>query len=132
MRTRPNSTDLITVARQTFADTLLPEMADKYRYTALMVANALANAERELACGDAPLRAELERLRVLYPSAPATEEPLATQLDRINRRLAVDIRKGTFLSDRPRREQVRNHLVQTTMERVRETNPKYLKKEGLE
>ena len=132
MRTRPHAQDLVAVARTTFADKLMPELPPDVRYLALMVANALANAERELAAGDGPGRAELARLQSIYPTAAVTEEPLPIQLDRFNRQLSVDIRRGAFLSDRSRREELRNHLVQTTMERVRETNPKYLKREGLE
>jgi len=132
MRNRPNGADLLAAARQTFLSALMPHLPDEERYTALMVANAMANAEREAAAGDTPLRAELDRLRAIYPSAPAGDDPVAVQLDRFNRQLAVDLRKGTFEADRAGREHVRMHLVQTAMERVRETNPKYLQREGLE
>ncbi len=132
MRTRPNGADLLSIARDVFRDELMPHLPDEARYTALMIANAMANAERELMRGDAALQAELDRLRVLYPAAPESEEPVAVQLERLNRHLAVDIRKGGFFSDRARREEIRTHLVQSTLERVRESNPKYLKSEGLE
>jgi len=132
MRNRPNAADLLAIARETFLSELMPHVPDGDRYTALMVANAMANAERESAAGDTPLRAELERLRVIYPRAPASDDPVAVQLDRFNRQLAVDLRKGAHEADRARREQVRTHLVLTAIERVRESNPKYLQREGLE
>jgi len=131
MRTRPNALDLIRIAREVFSEQLMGDLPPARRYAALMIANALGGAERELAANEAPLRAELERLTALYPHAPVTDAPLAVLLDRFNRQLAVDIRKGTFMHDRARREQVRTHLVQTTIERMRETNPKYLEREGL-
>jgi hypothetical protein len=131
MHTRPNAADLLLIARETFVSDLMPHLPETVRYEALMVANAMANAERECAAGEASLRSELERLRVIYPAAPDSNEPVDVQLDRINRRLAVDIRKGTFARDRALREQIRTHLVQTAIERLRETNPKYLQKEGL-
>jgi hypothetical protein len=132
MRNRPNGADLLAIARQTFLSELMPRLPEEERYTALMVANAMANAEREAAAGDVPLRAELDRLRAIYPSAPASDDPVTVQLNRFNRQLAVDLRKGTHEADRARREQVRTHLVLTAMERVRESNPKYLQREGLQ
>jgi hypothetical protein len=132
MRNRPNGADLLAIARQTFLSEVMPRLPEEERYTALMVANAMANAEREAAAGDVPLRAELDRLRAIYPSAPASDDPVTVQLNRFNRQLAVDLRKGTHEADRARREQVRTHLVLTAMERVRESNPKYLQREGLE
>ena len=132
MRNRPNAADLLAIARKTFLSSLVPHLPDEDRYTALMVANAMANAEREIAAGDGPLDAELARLRAIYPSVPASADPVAVQLDRFNRQLAVDLRQGSPMKDRARREKVHMHLVLTAIERVREANPKYLKSEGLE
>ena len=132
MRNRPVARDLLEIAERVFRDDLLPALPAEKRYPALMVANAIANARREIAAGEVPLAAELVRLQALYPDAPATDEALVIQLERLNRHLAVDIRKGNAFIDRARREQIRTHLVQTAIERVREANPKYLKNEGLE
>jgi len=131
VRTRPNAADLLRIARETFLSDLMPHLPEELRYEALMVASAMANAMRECEAADVPLRAELERLREIYPSAPVTDEPVGVQLDRINRRLAVDIRRQTYARDRSAREQIRTHLVQTAIERLRETDPKYLESENL-
>lgn len=131
MRNRPDAHDLLAIAESTFRDRLIDALPDDLRYTALMIANAMANAGREVAAGDKPLRAELARLMELYPNAEAPDRPLVEQLDRFNRQLAADIRRGVFAHDPLRREQVRNHLVQTVLQRVRETNPKYLSRDGL-
>ena len=81
MRNRPNAADLLAIARETFLSALMPQVPDGDRYTALMVASAMANAERETAAGDEPLRVELERLRAIYPRAPASDDPVAVQLE---------------------------------------------------
>jgi len=131
MRNRPNALDLLTIARRVHADQVLPHVEKAHRYSALMVGNALANAARELEAGSDPLDEELRRLRAIYPHADDAGGPVSALLERYNRQLAVDIRDGRFAADRGLREQVRTHLIQTAIERVRETNPKYLEREGL-
>ena len=54
----------------------LPALPEAMRYTGLMIANAMAIAQREMEAGAAPARAECERLRELLrerPTAPSGE-----------------------------------------------------------
>jgi hypothetical protein len=52
----PDAPGLVAIALQTFRDTILPLVPTKQRFEALMIANALSIAERELAAdpGAAP------------------------------------------------------------------------------
>ncbi len=45
---RPDGAELLTVARATLLEDLLPELPPARRYDALMIANAMAMAQREL------------------------------------------------------------------------------------
>lgn len=130
MRDRPNARDLLEIAREVLQQKLLPRLPDAARYDALMVANALANAERELAAGEAPLLAERERLAAIYgePAEPAAGPALEAALDRLNRRLVADIRAGRFDGDAA----VQRHLLAVAVDAVRESNPKYLAGRKLE
>ena len=126
MNDRPNAAELLKAARDAFSAELLPALPEALRYTALMVANALAIAERELAAGDTAGRAECERLCRLLPecSAPVAAEGLSDVLARYNRRLAKDIRAGRF--DGEQRGPLLEHLSETTEEKLAVSNPRAL------
>ena len=47
MNDRPDATELLAIARRTLLDELLPRLPEELRYTALMIANAMAIASRE-------------------------------------------------------------------------------------
>jgi hypothetical protein len=89
---RPDARDLITLARETIATELAPTLQGEQRYQALMVANALAIALRELEHAE-DVRApagERRRLQELYGDSVDAGEDLT----RLNQRLAQDIRRG--------------------------------------
>ncbi len=91
-----------------------------------MIANAMAIAQREIAAGDAPARAEYERLCKLLserPAAPAGDR-LYDALAGYNRRLADEIRAGRF--DGKERAAMLEHLRRTTEEKLAVSNPKVL------
>ena len=60
MRDRPNGADLLAVARRSLLDEVAPALKGQPRYVALMVANAIGIASRELA-RSRPLRARATR-----------------------------------------------------------------------
>ena len=126
MNDRPNAAELLKAARDAFSAELLPALPEALRYTALMVANALAIAERGLTAGDIAARAERERLCRLLPECPApvAAEGLSDMLARYNRRLAEDIRAGRF--DGEQRGTLLEHLRVTTEEKLAVSNPKAL------
>ncbi|MDH3690332.1 MAG: DUF6285 domain-containing protein [Gammaproteobacteria bacterium] len=126
MRDRPNAFELLDIARETLVQDILPHIPSERRYQIYMVANAIANAEREFRAGDVPLQAELERLRQIY--GDSVDPPVADRLEDLllsfNRRLARDIRAGRL--DDERKHTVQEHLIETAKARVTETNPKFL------
>ncbi len=124
MNDRPDATELLEIARRTLLDDLLPRLPDDLRYRALMIANAMAIAAREHAAGDAAAIAELARLQALYgePLQAPAGSALHTALSGYNRRLAADIRAGRC----DNRVGLREHLAQTTADKVAVANPKAL------
>jgi hypothetical protein len=135
MTDRPNGAELLAIARQSVLDQLLAALPEEHRYTARMAASAMAIAAREHEAGDEPRRAEVERLCALYDQAPPPEGDrpgLEAAAERLNRRLAADIRAGAFDRPGPRREAARAHLMDTAIAKLRLSNPKYLASEGLD
>jgi hypothetical protein len=127
MNDRPDAPNLLETARRAFVADVLPALPAANRYTGLMIANAMAIAQRELAAGDAPLRGELDRLARLL-RAHAGEPPhdaLHGVLTGYNRRLAEEIRAGRF--DGEGRAAMLAHLRRTTEEKLAVSNPKMLK-----
>jgi hypothetical protein len=126
MNDRPDARNLLETARSAFIAEILPGLAGGSRYTALMIANAMAIAEREIAAGDAPLKAEGERLRALLPELAATASGAAlhVELTGYNRRLIEAIHAGRF--DGEGRAALLAHLRRTTEAKLAVSNPKLL------
>jgi len=126
MNDRPDARDLLEIARHAFTAEILPAVPEPLRYTALMVANAMAIAQRELAAGDSPLREEYRRLAGLLSQNPAAPDGSALRdgVESYNRRLANEIRAGRF--DGEKRAAVLEHLRRTTEEKLAISNPKAL------
>jgi hypothetical protein len=127
MNDRPGARELIEAARDTFTAEILPALPEALRYVGLMVANAMAIAQREIEAGDGPARAECERLcRLLsMPGAPLAGEALYGTLASYNRRLAEEIRAGRF--DAEERAAMLEHLRRTNAEKLAVSNPKALR-----
>lgn len=115
---------LISVARAALTEDIVPNVPAERRYTALMLANALGIAARELATGDGPLRDALQRLESLYET-DARGEPDEGRLLQLERRLAREIRAGTHDAG-PTQEQVAAYLETRTRNQVAISNPRYL------
>lgn len=126
MNDRPDARDLLETARDAFTTEVLPAVPEALRYTALMIANAIAIAQREIAAGDAPLRGEYRRLAGLLPEKPAAPDgdALGEAVESYNRRLANEIRAGRF--DGEERSAMLEHLRRTTQEKLAVSNPKAL------
>jgi hypothetical protein len=116
MTDRPSGADLLKVAREALMRALVPELPEGQRYLALMIANAMAIAARELTS----LRMLLEE------RGPDTSEDVADRLEALNRRLCAEIRAGRFTggADDGR---LRDHLRRSAEARVAISNPKALK-----
>ena len=126
MNDRPHAVELLKAAREAYTTGILPALPEALRYTALMVANAMAIAAREIAAGDAAARAECERLRALLPerSEGLAGEKLQRALEEYNQRLVHEIRAGRF--DGKDRGVLLEHLRRTTQEKLAVSNPKAL------
>jgi hypothetical protein len=142
MNDRPRAPELLSIAQEALAAEILPALPERLRYTALMVANAMGIARREIETGEAAANAELHRLQALFSerqhrSAAETNGPMSRSggitgsapalieaLDGYNRRLADDIRAGRF--DGEERAVLLEHLRRTTEEKLAVSNPKLL------
>ena len=127
MNDRPDARNLLETARKALVAEILPALPAGSRYTALMIANAMAIAEREIAAGEALLAAERDRLRALlseYAEAPAGA-PLREVVGGYNRQLIAAIRAGRF--DGEERTVLLAHLRRTTEAKLAVSNPKMLK-----
>ena len=117
---KPDAGDLLAIGRAVLLEEILPQLPAAQRYSALMLANALAMSGREYNLS------ESDRAAVEKAAARVYEES-----DRVNleHNLAADIRSGKLAVENPR---LRELLLQQTLLRLRLSNPKYLRTYALE
>ena len=129
MRDLPQAEVLLRLARAAMLETLLPSLPAADRYTARLIANAMAIAAREMAAGPALAAAERVALAPLLGEEAESVPPGAHQsaietseeaVERMNWRLAAEIRGGM----RDGNAAVHGALRQGVLTRLRETNPK--------
>jgi len=121
MRDRPNGFDLSELAERVQAGDAAIDVPDDQRYRDLMLASARAIAGRQEETGDAPERDELRSLTQILEKEAALAD--------LNLALTAAIRGGAYDPAAPGHDAVRNHLWQTALNRVRESNPKALPKD---
>jgi hypothetical protein len=136
MRDHPDGAELLQAARALLRDSVLPALPPEQRHNALMIANALGIAERQLRAGDAPALAEWRTLRVLLgfnpgdggedPCAPPASDEVEAALDGLNRVLVERIRAGEADPGQPLHAALMHHLEFVALQRVAESNPKAL------
>jgi hypothetical protein len=127
MRDRPQGHELLAIAAKTFREQLLPALPEEKKYLALMVLNAMSIAERQQATGEGPLNDECDLLEVVLDAEPRNAE-LHARATELNREFASRVRAGVFDGD----DAGRHVLWALTLQRVRESAPRYLKSEGIE
>jgi hypothetical protein len=122
MSNQPDAHNLLVTARQLLLDELVPVLDEQHRYAALMIANAIGIATREIR---SPV-AEQDISKALdsflaglgadgeYPSVSA--EATLAQLIR-HRKIPADGQSGTALT---------NLLLHLTRSKLRISNPKFL------
>ncbi|MFW7340123.1 DUF6285 domain-containing protein [Pollutimonas sp. H1-120] len=119
MNNRPYGNELLSVARRTLLDELLPLLPPEKTYDALMIANAMAIAARELAphaADDESARCEIRRFHAETGrdgSAQASEHELA----------ALIRERAIRESDYPR---LRELLLTLTRAKLLLCNPRHL------
>jgi hypothetical protein len=87
----PSAAELLTLAREAFLDSIVGHLPVESRYLALMIANAMAIAAREIEQGPEAAAAERKAILGLLPGASAE-----AQLADLRRELAAGIRNGFF------------------------------------
>lgn len=129
MREQPTGDKLLESARSLLRDELIPALPPDKRHSALMIANALGIAARQLKNGDVPAHQEVIALEGILGAQPASGSAmpasLEQRLDELNRQLCQRIRQGIADSG-DARDSVRAHLLHTARHRVAESNPKFL------
>ena len=116
MRLKPDARNLLDTALALFRTEILPAVPADKRYAALMIANALAMAEREIGASGLDVRA---LAATLYPDGPISA-------DDFERRLAADIEAGEFDAAGPRRDAAFTAIRAINAARLAITNPKLL------
>ena len=124
MPDRPNGAELLEIARQVLRQELLPLIPEEHKLDALMVANTMAIAARELESGEAQRRETLTDLAGLYGEAPRPGEE-AVMLAELTKRLANDIRAGKFDTGGDAAH-VHAILFAAVRRRLAVSNPRYL------
>lgn len=125
MRTGPDAFALLDIAAATLRSDILPHVAPEARYAVLMVANALAIAERELRGLDASGHAMLAALAPLYgedADNTLAGEDLFKRVDALQHRLCIEIAAGDF--DRDGQDTLMESLEAIVKARLAITNPK--------
>ncbi|MEK9671804.1 MAG: DUF6285 domain-containing protein [Rhodospirillaceae bacterium] len=113
MRKIPSGRALEDIAEQ--AEAALAANPDDHaaNYKQAMIRNARAISERHAEAGDAPERAEAERLTALLGGGDLRD---------LNRRLVSEIRSGQAPAG------THEHLLETVRAELAESNPRYLAK----
>lgn len=117
MKEQPNAEQLLRCAGDLLRTAVLPQVPANAKRDVLMIMNALAIAQRELAQGDAVDSQERSALTAL----------LGKEVDDVlqgNRELAELIRNGAAGESSPLRGAIFEHLKWVTLQRVLTSNPK--------
>jgi uncharacterized protein DUF6285 len=128
MQDRPNATELVGAVRAFLEADVVPALAGRGRFHALVAANVLAIVERELVGEEERMVDEWQRLARLLdvtgdppPHLDLVERGVRDLEERLTDRIrAGDADAGDFA------ERVRAHLRATVLEKLRIANPKYL------
>ena len=123
MKVEPSAAELLEIARATILSEIAPALPEGQRYCALMAANALAIAGRDLAAPDAGA-AELARVEALLPGPGGG----TAALREATAHLARAIREGRF-DEGEARASLLAHLRRTVRERLAVSNPRALSRD---
>ncbi|MES2258485.1 MAG: DUF6285 domain-containing protein [Pseudomonadota bacterium] len=128
MREDPNGAALLQAATTLLREDILKALPDDKRHGALMIANAMSIAMRQLEYGEAPEQGELQALRALLGSGDeASEAPMRGLLVSLNRQLAQRIRGGDADPGTALHAATLVQLRAAGRQRLLESSPKTLK-----
>jgi len=127
MQDRPTVSELLAAVRGFLEDEVIGALDGPRRFHALVAANVLAIAERELAGEEEGLVAEWQRLAALLGASadepPARLAALRAAVRDSTTALVERVRRGDA-DEGPFRDAVRAHAWQTVQEKLRVANPK--------
>lgn len=129
MKVRPDPvTDLLGAAREALQAELLPGLDGAARYCGLMIANALAMAEREIRLASSARARALADYAALYGAAEvsAAGRDEVERLQSLDRRMCADLRAGRF--DSEAHERVARLLLERVVRELEVSHPAYLEK----
>jgi hypothetical protein len=130
MQSEPASLPLLLAARTWLLDEVMPHIAPDKRYDALLIASAMAIVVRELEADSTVLdqqrQHECERLGSFFPEVGEQPEQHAADVRELSARLVRDIRAGRFDNPGAEREALRRWLRDTTVDNLKQCNPRYL------
>lgn len=123
MRIQPDGINLLDTVANVLRSDVLPAVPAEQQYALRMALNALGIVQRQLANGDAVEQQEQALLAELLAVQGNHAE--------LTRLLAKKIRAGAAQGKSKESEAVRALLWQLTLQRVKESAPRYLQQEGL-
>ena len=130
MRTEPAGGALLEAAQALMRSAVIPALPVDARHAALMIANAMSIALRQIRAGDGPERDELVRLLALLGdsplSVPAEPANVHADLAKATRRLSERIRSGAADPGSDLHCDVLTILRDGTRQRALESSPKVL------
>lgn len=115
---QPDGAELLAVARRALLDTLLPSLPANHSYTALMIANAMAIAGRELQSARQPGYRASDAIQAFYQEIDLADPPAAGEAG-----LAQLIRQRKI--SQAYQGRLHQLLLETTRMRLQVSNPKY-------
>ncbi len=127
MWTSPDARSLLSIALVTFREEILPHVPPARRHAALMVADALAIAGRELAGLDEAGHAVLAALALLYgedADGSLSGDELRRRVEGLQHRLCIEIAAGDF--DRDGQELLMECLEKIVRARLTIADPRAL------
>ena len=124
MRILPDGNLLLTLARQTVLEELLPLLPESAHYAARMAANAIAISQRQLIAGEQPLGDQLMQINAWQSAA---SRPPSSDLIHAWDALAQAINDGELDGDAAASVAGRELIWHITVSRLHESAPKALK-----
>ena len=128
MRKRPDIKSLLEFAGGFLKSELVKELPNDKKIDALMVANVIAIAARQLENGHLQEREAIEEICQILDKSVAnlTASSVEASLSELNSQLGRKIRRGDFDPDKVQSNDVYRLLLKVTRQGVAEYNPKYL------
>lgn len=123
MQQLPVAADLLDCTAASLQNELLPLVPPEGRHLLLMAINAIGIAQRQARNAAAHRQIEHEALSSLLPTPCA-------DVEEGNRLLAAEIRQGMADPGSARRDAIYRFLVEVARQRLAESNPKALSRQG--